>query len=59
MLKVTDDPETYVREQIKKWNEEYRVGRVEYTLRADFNERVKHTDAAASSCSSLNIGYFL
>ena len=58
LLKITDDPETYVREQIRVWNEEYRIGRVEYTVRADFNERVKHTDAAASSCDSPNIGYF-
>lgn len=57
LLKITDDPEAYVRGQIKKWNEEYRLGRVEYTVTADFNERVKHTDAPASSCDSLNIGY--
>lgn len=58
LLKITDDPEAYVREQIKKWNEEYRVGKVEYTFSADFNERVPHTDNSASSSTSLNIGYF-
>lgn len=57
LLKITDDPEAYVREEIRKWNEEYRIGKVDYSFTADFNERVKHTDAAASSCSSLNIGY--
>ena len=40
LLKITDDPEAYVREEIRKWNEEYRSGRVEYTLSADFNQRV-------------------
>ena len=37
LLKITDDPEAYVREEIRKWNEEYRSGKVEYTLSADFN----------------------
>lgn len=58
LLKITDDPEAYVREEIRKWNEEYRSGRVEYTLSADFNQRVPHTDASASSSTWRNIGYF-
>ena len=58
LLKVTDDPEAYVREEIRKWNEEYRSGRVEYSLSADFNQRVPHTDNPASSSTWLNIGYF-
>ena len=33
-------------------------GRVEYTLSADFNQRVPHTDAPASSSTWRNIGYF-
>ena len=39
-------------------NEEYRVGRIEYDLKADFNERVEHTDDEASASKDLNIGYF-
>lgn len=58
LLKITDDPEAYVREEIRKWNEEYRSGRVEYTLSADFNQRVPHMDAPASSSTWRNIGYF-
>ena len=58
LLKITDDPETYVREEIRKWNEEYRSGKIEYTLSADFNQRVPHTENAASSSTWLNIGYF-
>ena len=58
LLKITDDPEAYVREQIRKWNEEYKVGKVNYTLFANFNERVPHTENAASSSTSCNIGYF-
>ena len=58
LLKITDDPEAYVREEIRKWNEEYRSGKVSFTLSADFNERVPHTQEAASSSAWLNIGYF-
>lgn len=58
LLKITDDPEDYVREEIRKWNEEYRSGKIEYTLSADFNQRVPHTENAASSSTWLNIGYF-
>ncbi len=58
LLKITDDPEAYVREEIRKINEEYRVGRVSYTLTADFNEKVQATDDEASASTCLNIGYF-
>lgn len=58
LLKITDDPEAYVREEIKKMNEEYRIGRVTFNLTADFNEKVKHTQDAASASNWVNIGYF-
>lgn len=58
LLKITVDPEVYVREQIKKMNEEYRVGKVSFNLTADFNERVTHSNDESSASSWLNIGYF-
>lgn len=58
LLKITDDPENYVREQIRKMNEEYRVGRVSFNLTADFNERVRTSHDEASASNWLNIGYF-
>ncbi len=58
LLKITDDPLSYVKEEIRKMNEEYRTGRVEFSIPADFNARVKHTSKKASSSSQLNIGYF-
>ena len=58
LLKITDDPEAYVREKIRKLNEEYRVGRVSFNLTADFNEKVKHTEAEFSASTGVNIGYF-
>lgn len=58
LLKITDDPLAYVKEEIRKMNEEYRVGKVSFNLTADFNERVSHSDADASSSTWVNIGYF-
>ena len=58
LLKITDDPLAYVKKEIEKMNAEYRVGRVEYDLKADFNERVESTDNEASLSKDLNIGYF-
>lgn len=57
LLKITDDPLAYVKEEIRKMNEEYRTGKVDFSISADFNERVKHTADTASSCNWLNIGY--
>lgn len=58
LLKITDDPLSYVKEEIRKMNEEYRVGKVEYTISTDYNERVEQTDDEASTSTELNIGYF-
>lgn len=58
LLKITDDPLAYAQEIARKMNEEYRVGKVEYPVSLDFNERIKHSDDAASSASWLNTGYF-
>ena len=58
LLKVTDDPLAYVKEEIRKMNEEYRVGKVEYDLKVDFNEKVEHTDDVVSKSKIINIGYF-
>ena len=58
LLKITDDPLAYVREELKKMNEKYRVGKVTFELTADFNEKVKHTDNEASASTWVNIGYF-
>lgn len=51
-------PLAYVKEEIRKMNEEYRVGKVSFNLTADFNERVSHSDADASASTWVNIGYF-
>ena len=58
LLKITDDPLSYVKEEIRKMNVEYRVGKVEYSISTNYNERVEQTDDEASASTELNIGYF-
>ena len=41
LLKITDDPEAYVREEIRKWNEEYRAGKVDFTQTSHIKNGVR------------------
>ncbi len=58
LLKITDDPLSYAKEEIRKMNEEYRAGKMEYTISTNYNERVEQTDDEACASTELNIGYF-
>ena len=58
LLKITDDPLAYAKAEIARMNEEYRVGRVQFDLKCDFNERVRKTDREASKSTAVNTGYF-
>ena len=57
LLLITDDPLEYVKNEVKKMNEEYRSGRSEFIVTMDFNERIPSTDSPCSNSTSLNIGY--
>ena len=41
LLKITDDPLSYVKEEIRKMNEEQRSGKVNCEFTVDFNERLR------------------
>ena len=58
LLKITDDPLAYVQEEIRKMNEEYRVGKANYEVRINFNEKVKSSNENKSYSTATNIGYF-
>ena len=62
LLKITDDPLAYAKEQVKKYNEEYQIqNRMSLEIKVDFAEKIKAANAAnaANSKSTLfNIGYF-
>ena len=59
LLKITDDPLAYAKEQVKKYNEEYRKeNKVSLDITISFAEKLKDSGDISSNDTSLNIGYF-
>ena len=59
LLKITDDPLSYAKEQVTKYNEEAKKNnQVSLGLKINFAEKLKASNAAASSSKQLNIGCF-
>ncbi len=58
LLKITDDPLAYVKEDIRRMNEELRVGRSELEYKIDFNQKIDSSDEDTSRKLTANIGYF-
>lgn len=59
LLKITDNPLAYAKEQVKKYNEEYKNKNcVSLEIKVDFAEKIKATGDTASHSTLLNIGYF-
>ncbi len=57
LLRITDDPLAYAKEQVAKYNEEEKNGKVSMEVKVDFNEKIKISNDLASSSTVLNIGY--
>lgn len=58
LLLITDDPLAYVKEEIRKMNEEARAGKVDMNVTLNFNEKLPFNGEDISKSSLLNIGYF-
>lgn len=59
LLKITDDPLSYAKEQVAKYNEEAKNNnQVSLELKINFAEKLKTDSAAVSSSRQLNVGYF-
>ena len=59
LLKITDDPLSYAKEQVAKFNEEAKLNhQISLELKINFAEKLKASDSLASSSKQLNIGYF-
>ena len=58
LLAITDDPLAYAREQVAKYNEEWKNKKVTMEMTIDFDEKVKATNDPASASTLRNIGYF-
>lgn len=59
LLKVTDDPLAYAKEQIAKYNDEMKNNKVSMEVTIDFDEKIKSSNDLVSSSNQLNIGYFI
>ena len=58
LLLITNDPLAYVKEEIKKMNEECKTGKVDFNITFNFNEKLSPKDEDVSKSDLLNIGYF-
>ena len=59
LLMITDDPLAYAKEQVKKYNEEYKKeNKLSLDIKVDFAEKIKAVDEISSKSTQLNIGYF-
>ena len=58
LLKITDDPLTYAKQQVAKYNEEAKKNnKVDMEIHLDFAEKIKSTNEATSASTLKNIGY--
>ena len=59
LLKITDDPLAYAKEQVARYNEEEKKNnRISMEVTIDFNEKIKICSDPVSSSTNRNIGYF-
>lgn len=57
LLKITDDPLAYAKEQIALYNDEEKSSRITMEVKIDFDEKIKVSRDLVSSSTNLNIGY--
>ena len=58
LLKITDDPLSYAKEQVAKYNKEAEKEDVTLELKIDYCKKLKPCDSDVSKSSQRNIGYF-
>ena len=56
LLKITDNPLEYAKEEIKKMNEAYGKGTLSLNYSVNFNEKVTDTENTISASTYQNIG---
>lgn len=58
LLAITSDPLAYAKKQVEEFNREYQEGKIDMSLKVNFNEKLSASDNVASKSTLLNIGYF-
>lgn len=59
LLLITDDPLAYAKEQVDKMNKDYKEGKIDLSIKIDFNEKLTVTNDISSKSTTLNVGYFI
>jgi transposase len=61
LLVVTSDPLSYAQEQVKRYNEKVKEGKLNLhlSLNIDFSQKVKATNDIVSHSNQVNIGYLI
>ena len=59
LLAITPDPLAYAKQQVEEFNKEYQEGKIDMSLKVDFNEKLSATKDIASKYALLNVGYFI
>ena len=59
LLAITSDPLAYAKQQVEEFNREYKEGKIDLSIKFDFNEKLTATGDTASKSVTLNVGYFI
>jgi transposase len=59
LLAITDDPLAYAKKQVEDYNKRYKEGKIDMSLKINFNEKLTFTGDTASKSALLNVGYFI
>ena len=59
LLAITNDPLAYAKKQVEEFNREYKEGKIDMSLKIDFNEKLTATGDTCSKSALLNVGYFI
>lgn len=58
LLKITNDPLAYAKNEVKKCSEEYNKNKISFNINIDLEENVSSSKDRVSKGTTVNIGYF-
>lgn len=58
LLKITDDPLEYAKQEVTKFNEEYKANKISLDIKIDFSKKLSSSNDVVAHSKNLNIGYF-
>ena len=58
LLKITDDPLEYAKQEVAKFNKEYKTNKISLDVKIDFSKKLSSSNDIVAHSKNLNIGYF-